>query len=371
MKKVVESEKIKWLEAVKLIEEKNNRAPVPIDQLKEEPTEFITISNIIVEGCDDLPKSVNHIIFDNVKFKGCKFIDINFTAVFFKKCRFDMCGFQNCTFCGVSTEYTGICVTTFEKCQFNLPRFFMTGVSKCIFNDVKLFYGDMDACTISVATLDHVKWSSGYINRSTITELSIIDAELAKTSVTRSSIINPIHWGNLKIGKYTDFSDCNITPNFSEIAGDPRFGKILTEPIVGYKVVLGGGYKTDIDGNLLCKQNGRYYNSSTVMKLEIPAGAIVFSDGYSNFRTNKAKVLSINDYSRAYSIGNYIGIMSAKYQSWYVGDEVTIKNFDLRYNVQCSTGIHFFKNLDDALTFWKSINKASIEVDDNHQLAYV
>ena len=97
-----------------------------------------------------------------------------------------------------------------------------------------------------------------------------------------------------------------------------RKGKILTENIIGYKK---------------CK------NGVTVT-LEIPRGAIVFSVNGNKCRTNKAKVIDIEGADRAYS--------TYKYMSYYVGDEITIYNFNCEYNVECAEGIHFYMSREEA-----------------------
>ena len=40
-----------------------------------------------------------------------------------------------------------------------------------------------------------------------------------------------------------------------------------------------------------------------------------------------------------------------QYMSYYVGDIFDMANFDLRYNVACSTGIHFFMTKEDAIAY--------------------
>lgn len=97
-----------------------------------------------------------------------------------------------------------------------------------------------------------------------------------------------------------------------------RKGKMLTEDIVGYKKCCDG----------------------VIVTLRIPRGAIVFSINGYKCRTNKAKVIAIDGVTRA--ISRY------KYMSYYVGDEFTIYDFNCEYNIECSTGIHFFMNKKDA-----------------------
>ena len=97
-----------------------------------------------------------------------------------------------------------------------------------------------------------------------------------------------------------------------------RRGKILTKSIIGYKK---------------CKNN-------TIVKLEIPRGAVVFSINGNKCRTNKAKVLDISGADRAVS--------EYKYMSYYVGDEFTVYNFNCEYNTECASGIHFFMTREEA-----------------------
>ena len=91
-----------------------------------------------------------------------------------------------------------------------------------------------------------------------------------------------------------------------------RRGKILTENLIGYKK---------------CKDE-------VIVTLEIPRGAIVFSINGNKCRTNKAKVISIDGADRAYS--------TYQYMSYYVGDEITVYDFNCEYNIECAQGIHFY-----------------------------
>jgi hypothetical protein len=112
-------------------------------------------------------------------------------------------------------------------------------------------------------------------------------------------------------------------------------GKILTENIIGYKISVEG----------------------YVIVLEIPAGAIVFSINGNKCRTNKAKVINIynpfgieNKLTRAYSM------FDTRF-SYYIGDEFNIKDFDLQYNNECSSGIHFFADEEKLIEYMKEYFK--------------
>ena len=98
-----------------------------------------------------------------------------------------------------------------------------------------------------------------------------------------------------------------------------RLGKILTEPLMGYKKTKEG----------------------VVITAEIPAGAIVFCINGSKCRTNKAKITDMDGHE----------ILHSQYDNSFeyrLGQEINIKDFNLMYNVECASGFHFFKTRKEA-----------------------
>ena len=102
-------------------------------------------------------------------------------------------------------------------------------------------------------------------------------------------------------------------------AEQKRLGRVLTEPLTGYKKTREG----------------------VVITAEIPAGAIVFCINGKKFRTNRAKITDMaghevlhSQYDRDFEYG--------------LGQEIEIKDFNLMYNVECASGFHFFENREDA-----------------------
>ncbi len=82
-----------------------------------------------------------------------------------------------------------------------------------------------------------------------------------------------------------------------------------------------------------------------IVELELQKGSIVFSINNNKCRTNRAKVISIDGKSTK-------GLtISSDYDSnfiYKVGKIVEVNDFDLIYNVECSTGIHFFWTKEEA-----------------------
>lgn len=137
--------------------------------------------------------------------------------------------------------------------------------------------------------------------------------------------------------KGVEFDGCNLySCKFRCCKGklfEYRTGKVLTEDLIGYKKCT----------------SLRFGCPSRIVKLKIPRGAIVFSINGNKCRTNTAEVLDIyNVYDGghenvAYSMFNGM--------SYYVGDKITINNFNCEYNIECGEGIHFFMDEKSALNY--------------------
>ena len=84
---------------------------------------------------------------------------------------------------------------------------------------------------------------------------------------------------------------------------------------------------------------------NNIVELELLKGSIVFSINNKKCRTNKAKVISINGKCEK-------GLKCcSSYNNKFiyeVGKTVEVKDFDLMYNVECSSGIHFFWTKEEA-----------------------
>ena len=100
---------------------------------------------------------------------------------------------------------------------------------------------------------------------------------------------------------------------------DFRLGKILSEPMTGYK-------KT---------------HEGVVITAEIPVGAIVFCINGSKCRTNRAKITDMAGHD----------VLHSSYDNSFeyrLGHEIEIKDFNLMYNIECASGFHFFRTREEA-----------------------
>ena len=138
-----------------------------------------------------------------------------------------------------------------------------------------------------------------------LTRANLTDANLSGVDLINSEL------------EYADLTDTILDEN-----EQCRKGIVLTEPMIGYK----------------------NSNECKIITLEIPIGAKVFSINNKKRRTNKAKVIDMQGETELSSIHD----IDFKY---HVGDEIEIEDFDDNYNVECSTGIHFFLTREEAENF--------------------
>lgn len=117
----------------------------------------------------------------------------------------------------------------------------------------------------------------------------------------------------------TNLSGADLTGTGLYGAYKFRLGKILDEPLTGYKKTKEG----------------------VVITAEIPAGAIVFCINGRKYRTNRAKITDMAGHEVLHSDYN-------KFFEYRLGLEINIKDFDLMYNVECTSGFHFFRTRKEA-----------------------
>ena len=115
-----------------------------------------------------------------------------------------------------------------------------------------------------------------------------------------------------------------------------------------------GGAK--LDWPLVCPEKGSFIGykkcrNNLIVKLEIPEDAYRCSATSKKCRCSKAKVLSITNLDGSESTSN---VAVSKHDSSFVyriGETVEVTDFDQNRWNECSTGIHFFINREDAVKY--------------------
>jgi uncharacterized protein YjbI with pentapeptide repeats len=171
---------------------------------------------------------------------------------------------------------------------------------------------NLDGANLAGANLEGANLTDANLARANLT-----DANLARANLTDANLAR----ANLEGANLTDanLEGANLTDANLDGAKKFRLGKVLDEPLTGYKKTKEG----------------------VVITAEIPAGAIVFCINGSKFRTNKAKITDMAGHE----------VLHSQYDNTFeyrLGQEIEIKDFNLMYNVECASGFHFFRTRKEA-----------------------
>ena len=175
-----------------------------------------------------------------------------------------------------------------------------------------LYGADLTEANLTEANLTGANLYGADLTEANLTRANLTRANLTRANLTRADLTG----ANLT---RADITGANLTG--ANLTGDEEFrlGKILTEPLTGYKKTKEG----------------------VVITADIPAGAIVFCINGNKCRTNKAKITDMDGHD----------VLHSQYDSSFeyrLGQEINIKDFNLMYNVECASGFHFFRTRKEA-----------------------
>lgn len=238
---------------------------------------------------------INHLSITNARINNNSIENAHF-----KQCHIVNCEMRLLAECCVFHS------VTFENCKFYNAEF-----NKCIFINCLFTQCEFNVSKFTICTL----------RRSTFNEMTFIYASFY------GSMLNLVRFENSKniTGSHMfDFATLLCTTLDEAVLQHYSEGQILTEDLIGYKKSREG----------------------VIIQLRIPKDAIVFSINKHKCRTNKVIVEKfINTDSTELS-----SAYNAKFK-YHVGDVLTIQNFNMRYNSECESGIHFFKTIEEALAY--------------------
>lgn len=192
---------------------------------------------------------------------------------------------------------------------------------------------DLSKINLSCTNLHHVDLSNTNLSDANLSCADLDFANLTYTNLCHADLYGAhlyhadLFNANLE---FADLKKANLTEAYLEQANlfnatlsekeQIRKGLVLKKKMIGYKKCR---------GNL-------------IVKLEIPKGAIVFSINNDKCRTNKVKVIDI-------AHGNKIAYSTYDESFTYeLGKKIEIKDFNTMYNIECASGIHFFRTEAEA-----------------------
>ena len=166
---------------------------------------------------------------------------------------------------------------------------------------------DLSDANLSGANLRGADLRGANLSDANLSDANLSGANLSGANLRRADL------------RRADLCDANLRGADLRRAEKLRLGRILTEPLTGYKKTKEG----------------------VVITAEIPAGAIVFCINGRKCRTNKAKITDMDGRE----------VLHSKYDNSFeyrLGQEIEIKDFNLMYNIECANGFHFFMTKKEA-----------------------
>lgn len=196
--------------------------------------------------------------------------------------------------------------------------------------NANLHYAELTDTDLSVANLSNAVLTGADLTGADLTGVDLTEASLYHANLYQADLTD----ANLDM---PDLSNANLSGATLDSEEEIRFGVMLKEDMTGFK-------KCRIDCFADCSAE---HPTDCIVELVIPRGSIVFSINNDKCRTNRAKVVSITNIENTKSYDKAYSYYDAGFV-YEVGQEVEVEDFDCRYNVECGSGIHFFRKRVDA-----------------------
>ena len=187
-----------------------------------------------------------------------------------------------------------------------------------------LYRAFLEGANLEGANLEGAYLYGAYLYRANLEGANLEGANLEGANLYRANLEGAnleganLEGANLE-GAYLEGAYLEGANLYRAYLEDFRLGKILTEPMTGYKKTQEG----------------------VVITAEIPVGAIVFCINGSKCRTNRAKITDMAGHD----------VLHSEYDNSFeyrLGQEIEIKDFNLMYNIECASGFHFFRTREEA-----------------------
>lgn len=244
-------------------------------------------------------------VISDAKFKNAYMRCATLTGAKIHRSSFEGANLAEASFMDAAISHTNMEKTIMARAD-------ITGASLYV---VLMCGADLSGASFEGSKLGHVNMRMAVLS----------SANFASAQIRESCCFEHAHLTNATFASASIWIDTSF--DFADLHGcefdgeeKNRLGRILDRPVTGYKKSMEGD----------------------IVTLEIPAGAIVFSVNNRKCRTNRAKVVDTNGKPELSSIFD----RGFKYR---VGDEIVPKGeFDLMYNAECASGIHFFLTREEA-----------------------
>lgn len=241
-----------------------------------------------------------------------------------------------------------------DLCQVDLSY---TNLSRAILLDAYLLGANFYKANLTKAHLSRSDLRNANFVRANLSRADMYGADLSGANLSRANLFKAV----LPSTKLTNTNLFRATLTRAYLAGADFYkadltGANLTKAILT-RAYLGKANLTgaNIDWPMACPDTGSFIGfkrcaNDTIVTLEILKDSIRSSATTNQCRCDKAKVIDITsvDGEKSYLMTRSIHDPNFIYT---VGEFVKVENFDTNRWNECSRGIHFFMERDDAIYF--------------------
>ena len=215
--------------------------------------------------------------------------------------------------------------------------------------DVDLRDTNLYGANLYKANLRGARLSDTYLSKTNLRDAKLCNADLCYADLSFANLSN------------ADLSNANLFGADLRYA-DLSFARLLNTELKGANVYDTNFFHVNLTSakNIpfvpyVCPDTGSFIGykkaGRMIVKLEIPEDAKRLSATSRKCRCSKAKVLGIYDYEHNLLKVKEVSSDKDKNFIYQVGKTVEVKDFDEDRWHECSTGIHFFINFEEAVRY--------------------
>ena len=212
--------------------------------------------------------------------------------------------------------------------------------------NANLIYADLNGANLSNAGLWKANLSSADLSNANLSNTDLSSADLTYANLTSTNLINTdLKYANLKRANLSDADLINTDLSGANLWDADLSGADLKNIKTNTSTI---GY------NLVCPEEGSFIGykkaDDCIIKLLILENSKRSNATTFKCRCDKAKVLEIKDIKTGESMEKARSNYNPNFV-YKVGEIVTVEDFDDDRWHECSTGIHFFMNKENALNY--------------------
>ena len=243
----------------------------------------------------------------------------------------------------------------------NLQGAYLSGVD---LHFADLSFADLSYADLTDADLNYANLHGANLYKANLCGTRLGHTYLSKTNLRDAKLCNAdLHYADLS---FANLSNADLS-NTNLFGADLRYADLSFAKLLDTELKDANVYDTDfLHANLrsvknipfvpyVCPDTGSFIGYKKagymIVKLEIPEDAKRLSATSRKCRCNKAKVLGIYDYERNLLEDKEVASDRDKNFIYRVGQTVEVKDFDEDRWHECSTGIHFFINFEEAIRY--------------------